>query len=62
MTGLLITIPKASAELGINEKTLRKGVAESEVPSVKVGRLRFIPRWWLDQQANGQQSPRSADA
>ncbi|KAB1662930.1 excisionase family DNA-binding protein [Pseudoclavibacter sp. CFCC 13611] len=39
-----ITRTEAAAVMGIDPRTVSKGIAEGTIPSIKIGRLQMIPR------------------
>lgn len=43
-----LRVPEAAAELGVSRSVLQEQVMRGEVPSIKVGRIRLIPRRLLD--------------
>lgn len=43
-----LRVPEAAALLGVSRSVLQEQVMRGEVPSIKVGRARLIPRRLLD--------------
>lgn len=43
-TAATISRAEAAAVMGIDPRTVSKGIAEGTIPSIKVGRLQLIPR------------------
>jgi excisionase family DNA binding protein len=41
---LLLTVPEAADELGLGRSLMYEMIASREIPSIKIGRLRRIPR------------------
>jgi excisionase family DNA binding protein len=52
-------IPEVARSLECNEKTVRKGIADGQIPSFRIGRLIRVPAWWLRQQSDGP-APKAA--
>ena len=46
---------EVAARLGVGHSTLRRWIATGEVPSVKLGGRRLVPRSWLDALAGRAQ-------
>ena len=44
---------EAGSLLGLNEKTVRKGIEDGVIPKLEIGKRVLIPAWWLRQQLNG---------
>jgi len=43
-TGLLLSLPKAAAEIGVDVRTVRTAIAEGQLPARQIGRRLMIPR------------------
>ena len=56
---LFASVPEVAEILGLDARTLRRGIADGQVPSVRVGARVLVPTAWLRQQA-GQDSASAA--
>lgn len=46
-------IPEVARATGLNEKSVRQGIAKGEIPALHVGRRILVPAWWIRQQLEG---------
>jgi excisionase family DNA binding protein len=53
-------VPEVAQAIGCNEKTVRKGISDGQIPSFRVGRLVRVPAWWVKQKKKGPEQPATA--
>lgn len=46
-------VPDVAKALDCNEKTVRKGISDGQIPHFRVGKLIRVPAWWVRQQREG---------
>ena len=51
------TVEEVANELDCDHKTVRKGIAKGEIPSIRLGRFIRIPGWWVNQTLSGPSAP-----
>jgi excisionase family DNA binding protein len=43
-------VNEISVMFGMNEDTIRRGIANKEIPVIKIGRRMVIPKAWAEKQ------------
>lgn len=61
-TKVLFSVQETAEATGLDVKTVRAAIERGEIPGQRIGRLFKVPAWWINEQANGQRTPQSADA